>query len=359
MPKSKLDEIQNNQSSIPHNINNTVHPVQHCHQNHPINIQHQINSVTYENYLSISRKHQRELLKEQQKHQKTLELNQRTMTAMKQHEYLDAINKNQRTHNTNRSLYMARIHLLDEYLLVKIFSKLNTLEKLNLQFVCKKWYQIITSHQNTYKLFNRIEIVDKSFRINPFSQTIGGGIHKSNNTTTNNLNKSWASHSTLSKLFCRKPNNKNKVVSEIEQANKASMVAVNTDLVLKFLLQKLLNRQTYPLSLCVEYITIKNNNRLTDKGIDLIGKLCPELKYLSLRNCTNIRTNSVCKLIASCENLKYLDLTGCFNVSNIIFVNESLQRCVSGLGCSGSNFKFIPKNKFRALSCYRHLGQIL
>ena len=33
-----------------------------------------------------------------------------------------------------------------------------------------------------------------------------------------------------------KPNNKNKVVSEIEQANKASMVAVNTDLVLKFLL---------------------------------------------------------------------------------------------------------------------------
>ncbi len=339
-PSEKLFEKKSKLVNLKHQ-NNSIHPVQlNNHLNQPLYTQHQPNFVSYENYLSISRKNQRDLIKEQQKHQKTLELNQRTMTAMKQHEYLNAINKNQRTHNTNRSLYMARIHLLDEYLLVKIFSKLNTLEKLNLQFVCKKWHQIIWSNQNTYRLFNRIEIVDKNFKLNPFypfGQTIRGGTLTSN-CTTNTLNKTCAGPSTLSRLFCRKPNNKNKIVNEIEQANKVCIMSINTDLVLKFLLLKLLNRQTYPLSLCVESITIKNNNRLTDKGIELIGKLCPELKYLSLRNCTNIKTNSICKLITSCENLKYLDLTGCFNVTNLIFSNETLQRCASSLGDSSKLF---------------------
>ena len=113
---------------------------------------------------------QRKILKDQQKKQKTLELNQRTINALKQHEYLNAINRNQQTHNTNRSLYMARIHLLDDFLLVKIFSNLNTLEKLNLQFVCRKWHQIIWSNQNTYKLFNRIEIVNTNFNLTQFKQ---------------------------------------------------------------------------------------------------------------------------------------------------------------------------------------------
>ena len=336
-PKPPINANYLNEKNTTSHQNNSTHPIQQNNPliSNPIYKRHQQNSITYENYLSISRKNQRELLKEQQKHQKTLELNQRTLTAMKQHEYLNAINKNQRTHNTNRSLYMARIHLLDEYLLVKIFSKLNTLEKLNLQFVCKKWHQIIWSNQNTYRLFNRIEIVDKNFKLNQLNHTIQDNTIKLNNTT-HGSNKPFSSHSTLSRLFCRKPNNKNKILREIEQTNKVCTLAVNTDLVLKFLLLKLLNRQTYPLCLCVESITIKNNNRLTDKGIELIEKLCPELKYLSLRNCTNIKTNSICKLITSCENLKYLDLTGCFNISNVIFANENSQRCVSGVGCTGS-----------------------
>lgn len=47
---------------------------------------------------------------------------------------------------------------------------------------------------------------------------------------------------------------------------------INADLVLEFLLNKLLNRQTYPFSLCVESIEIKNNHWFTDRGVDLISK---------------------------------------------------------------------------------------
>lgn len=46
---------------------------------------------------------------------------------------------------------------------------------------------------------------------------------------------------------------------------------INADLVLDFLLNKLLNRYTYPFSICVESIHIKGNHWLTDRGIDMIG----------------------------------------------------------------------------------------
>lgn len=91
------------------------------------------------------------------------------------------------------------------------------------------------------------------------------------------------------------------------------------------MLTKLLNRQTYPLCLCVENIKIKNSNRVTDRGIELISKLCTELKFLSLRNCVSIKSNSVEKLVESCENLKYLDLTGCYNLTTIVQINKKTQ----------------------------------
>ena len=301
--------------------------------------------IQYENYLkSVSRQKQLQLLKDQQKQLKTEELNKRTLTAVKQHEYLNAINNNQRHFNSNRSLCMARMHLLDDYLLVKIFSHLSTVEKLSLQFVCKKWHQIIWSSQNTYKLFNRIEIVDEDHRValRPASRILNGTVNSSiiNNSTTmtnttstatnaSSLNKSWAASSTISKFFCRKKcsNQKKSTLASMAESRGSQVQAsaysamVNADLVLKFLLLKLLNRQTYPLCLCVEHIVIKNNNRITYRGIDMIAQLCPELKHLSLRNCANIRTNSLCKLISQCENLKYLDLTGCYNISNVIYVH--------------------------------------
>lgn len=94
---------------------------------------------------------------------------------------------------------------------------------------------------------------------------------------------------------------------------------INVDLVLKFLLTKLLNRQTHPLCLCVETIRIKNSQRLTDKSIELIATLCTELKYLSIRYCSSVKSSTtVSKLIDKCENLKYLDLTGCYNLTQLM-----------------------------------------
>lgn len=98
---------------------------------------------------------------------------------------------------------------------------------------------------------------------------------------------------------------------------------IHLDLVLKFLLSKLLNRQTFPLCLCVESIKIKNSSRLTDKSIELISNSCPELKYLSIRHCVSVKATSLTRVIEKCENLKYLDVTGCFNLTQLISTSST------------------------------------
>lgn len=93
-------------------------------------------------------------LKQLQKKNKQAELKSKTIKAIAQHNsfrYFSSYGDNE-TH--------PYIDLLDDFLLVKIFTNLSTMDKLNLQFVCKRWHRIIWSNENSYKLFNSIEIVE-------------------------------------------------------------------------------------------------------------------------------------------------------------------------------------------------------
>ena len=296
LPKKKYGGIKTTLKNKP------ASPSRNLSQMFENNNQLMFNNHLYENVYTLSKESQRLIVKEQQKEQIRKEIDAKNFLAAKQQQFLLKAKP-----TTNKNVSLAHINLLDDYLLIKIFTKLSTIEKLQLQFVCKRWHQILWSNHNTYKLFNRIEIIESHSSLHSRS------ILELNQTGHSTSTKA----STLSKLF------RSKKTAEKSNDLRAGPRAINADLVLKFLLGKMLNRQTYPLCLCVEYITIKNNNRITDRGVSLIAQLCPELKYLCLRNCTNIQTSSISRLVSGCENLKYLDLTGCYNINNIILAGKA------------------------------------
>ncbi len=222
-----------------------------------------------------------------------------------------------KVNNKNKT---ANILDLDDYLLVKIFSKLTTLDKLLLQFVCKRFFFIIWSNLHAYKLFKRIEIIQ--------THNVASIYHYFNNlhqSNTNHIKSSLMTRNRIFDFFRRKKtdsSSKSTTTAAVTFRSKVKLV-INADLVLKFLLTKLLNRQTFPLCLCVEFISIKDNHRLTDRGIDLIGQFCPELTYLCIKNCLNIKTNSIMRVVSNCENIKYLNLTGCIQIENVAVLNNN------------------------------------
>lgn len=215
------------------------------------------------------------------------------------------------------------INSLDEHLIVKIFSMLDTIDKLIVQFVCKKWHRIICSSQNSYLLFNKIEIVgnrDITFlapRLNNSASQQTANANSGISTAMTSLN--------LVKFFL--PSKQNRTLasnSSTQTSSEGAMLFTNADLILKYLLTRLLNKHTFPVCLCVESVVIKNNVRLTDKGVELVAAYCPELREATFQNCVNLKNNCVQKLIEMCHNLKHIDLTGCYNVSSLVFPNENV-----------------------------------
>lgn len=106
----------------------------------------------YENMLELGKQTRLKKLKELQKKSKQAELKSKTVKAIAQHNSFRYFSR----HGDNET--HPYIDLLDDFLLVKIFSYLSTIEKLKLQFVCKRWHRIIWSNENSYKLFKTIEI---------------------------------------------------------------------------------------------------------------------------------------------------------------------------------------------------------
>lgn len=161
-----------------------------------------------------------------------------------------------------------------------------------LQFVCKRWHHLIWSQEYSYMLFRRIDISQLSI---PLHRHI---LSLRNKTSPNDIIKiKTGSEQPEKKLkqngfvkFIRSKFNsqRKKPTAQQQQSNEklANTVQqlsdlkennffkfhINADLVLDFLLNKLLNRYTYPFSICVESIQIKGNHWLTDRGIDMISK---------------------------------------------------------------------------------------
>lgn len=80
---------------------------------------------------------------------------------------------------------------------------------------------------------------------------------------------------------------------------------------------RLLCRDSPTVCLTVEKITLNGCSRLTDTGISIIARRCPELRCLEIRGCGNVTNAGVCELVSKCHNLEKLDITGCYQITNI------------------------------------------
>ena len=87
--------------------------------------------------------------------------------------------------------------------------------------------------------------------------------------------------------------------------------SLNVDKALKLLLRRL-SQFTPHVCLTLESINLRNCVRLSDKGLHLIAKRCPELRQLELNGCRNITNMALCEVVSRCINLQHLNVTGKF-----------------------------------------------
>ncbi|XP_013384148.1 F-box/LRR-repeat protein 7-like isoform X1 [Lingula anatina] len=84
----------------------------------------------------------------------------------------------------------------------------------------------------------------------------------------------------------------------------------NIDRALKFLTRRL-SYNTPHVCIMVEKINMNSCERLTDKGLHLIAKRCPELRHLEIQGCANITNLALFEVVSRCTNLEHLNVTGC------------------------------------------------
>ncbi|XP_071531571.1 uncharacterized protein Fbxl7 isoform X1 [Panulirus ornatus] len=67
----------------------------------------------------------------------------------------------------------------------------------------------------------------------------------------------------------------------------------------------------------VEKVILNSCSRLSDRGLSLIGRRCPELRHLEIRGCLNVTNIGIFELVTQCVNLEHLDVTGCHQITCI------------------------------------------
>lgn len=50
--------------------------------------------------------------------------------------------------------------------------------------------------------------------------------------------------------------------------------------------------------------------KITDKGLTLLSRRCPQLTHVQLHNCPSLTDSSVCELVSRCPSIQHLDVTG-------------------------------------------------
>lgn len=59
----------------------------------------------------------------------------------------------------------------------------------------------------------------------------------------------------------------------------------------------------------VEKVMLNEGCRITDKGLQLLARRCPELTHLQTQY-SNISNNTLFDVVTRCTNLQHLDITG-------------------------------------------------
>lgn len=60
----------------------------------------------------------------------------------------------------------------------------------------------------------------------------------------------------------------------------------------------------------VERVMLNNGCKLTEKGLQLLSRRCPELTHLQIQFSINVTNNGLSDVVTRCTNLQHLDVTG-------------------------------------------------
>ncbi|XP_001344855.1 F-box/LRR-repeat protein 7 [Danio rerio] len=96
---------------------------------------------------------------------------------------------------------------------------------------------------------------------------------------------------------------------------------LNADRALKVLTHRLC-QDTPNVCLTLETVVASGCRRLSDRGLRVIARCCPELRCLEVAGCYNVSNDAVFDVVSKCPNLEHLDVSGCPKVTCISLTEE-------------------------------------
>lgn len=71
----------------------------------------------------------------------------------------------------------------------------------------------------------------------------------------------------------------------------------------------------------VEHILLSEGCKVTDKGLHLLSRKCPELTHLQIQFSSTVTNSAITNVLTQCSNLQHLDITGEW----FIEINKTIQ----------------------------------
>ncbi|XP_061660661.1 F-box/LRR-repeat protein 7-like isoform X1 [Syngnathoides biaculeatus] len=97
---------------------------------------------------------------------------------------------------------------------------------------------------------------------------------------------------------------------------------LNADRAVRVLTRRLC-QDTPNVCLTLETVVASGCKRLTDRGLHVLARCCPELRRLEVAGCYNISNEALFEVVSRCPNLEHLDLSGCSKVTCISLTEEA------------------------------------
>ncbi|XP_055387653.1 F-box/LRR-repeat protein 7 isoform X2 [Condylostylus longicornis] len=91
---------------------------------------------------------------------------------------------------------------------------------------------------------------------------------------------------------------------------------ISGDRALKMIFRRLCGQTRNGACPDVQRVMLSEGCRISDKGLQLLTRRCPELTHLQLQSCT-ISNQALSDVLTKCTNLQHLDVTGCTSVASI------------------------------------------
>jgi hypothetical protein len=113
----------------------------------------------------------------------------------------------------------------------------------------------------------------------------------------------------------------------------------NVDKALRYLTKRL-SYNTPTVCIIVERIVLGGCEKLTDRGLQVIAKRCPELRHLELQGCTRVTNSALFEIASYCVNMEYLDVTGTYCVKVEMprkHISLHIETCFTDMVCTRYN----------------------